>query len=453
VKPCIGGLPLRQIIFLTKIPGDKPLKSGVFLQIAAETVRSRRYTCLKCSTSVFHMTETQQTAMANENYLETRGRTFYFRRRIPEELHRFFGGKAEIRFSLRTEQRAEAITSARKHAVRLDDEFRNYRKELARAYGDYSTATVTALSDEQVNALCDQFKAEALHGDEWYRRGGLSDSEYHDQAARRLDVKHDLSRALARGNTRIIAPALETYLHLHGLRIPTSTEAYDKLAYAFLQTLVDTTADQIARDEGQVVRTPVIDPANSVMPVTAQPATPKGQGFDEMVNDWVAENPGRPDKTVREVRSLMKMLFEHLDKTDPTSITKRDIKAFRDHLLTGEGKHPKTVDKKIALIRAVFGVAVDNEVLIANPASRIKIKNSAVKGKSRVEYDDSDIRRILGGPVYTQNYRWAAGGGEAQVWIVLLMLFGGMRPEEICQTLRKDVRCEQGIWHIEIRDS
>lgn len=63
--------------------------------------------------------------MQTGKYTRLRGNTFYFHRRIPDDVVPHYGnGKATlVSFSLRTNVQRIAIHRAREHAVRLDREF------------------------------------------------------------------------------------------------------------------------------------------------------------------------------------------------------------------------------------------------------------------------------------------------------------------------------------------
>lgn len=60
-----------------------------------------------------------------------RGRTYYFRLRVPQDLLPVYYPKKELTFSLKTRDFHQALENARLRAIQLDQEFREHRRRLA----------------------------------------------------------------------------------------------------------------------------------------------------------------------------------------------------------------------------------------------------------------------------------------------------------------------------------
>ena len=60
-----------------------------------------------------------------------RGRTYYFRLRVPQDLLPVYDPKKELTFSLKTRDFHQALENARLRAIQLDQEFREHRRCLA----------------------------------------------------------------------------------------------------------------------------------------------------------------------------------------------------------------------------------------------------------------------------------------------------------------------------------
>lgn len=60
-----------------------------------------------------------------------RGRTYYFRLRVPQDLLPVYDPKKELTFSLKTRDFHQALENARLRAIQLDQEFREHRRRLA----------------------------------------------------------------------------------------------------------------------------------------------------------------------------------------------------------------------------------------------------------------------------------------------------------------------------------
>ena len=60
-----------------------------------------------------------------------RGRTYYFRLRVPQDLLPVYAPKKELTFSLKTRDFHQALENARLRAIQIDQEFREHRRRLA----------------------------------------------------------------------------------------------------------------------------------------------------------------------------------------------------------------------------------------------------------------------------------------------------------------------------------
>ena len=65
-----------------------------------------------------------------QTHLITRNGTYYFRRRIPSELLKYYSPKLEVIFSLKTKDLREAERLSRAESARLDIEFDRLKNNL-----------------------------------------------------------------------------------------------------------------------------------------------------------------------------------------------------------------------------------------------------------------------------------------------------------------------------------
>lgn len=122
---------------------------------------------------------------------------------------------------------------------------------------------------------------------------------------------------------------------------------------------------------------------------------------------------------------------------------------YRDHLI-GTGLRPKTVEKKVTFLCALFNVAINHGKLTANPARRIPIPKGDTR--RRVPFDRDDLTPIFGAPLFNGGQELGRKVGEAGAWIPLLALYQGCRVEELAQLLVEDVHKIDGIWCLVIDD-
>ena len=205
--------------------------------------------------------------MYGQTRLHRRGSVYYFRAMVPKDLRDHFG-KQEIVYSLRTKDRAEAMRLVRRASVDLDEQFERLRAERA----GRTPRTLSHVDDQVIETLCERWRYNALAGDAWGRAQGLSDAEYETQCAQRAATLDALREALAKGRLERIQPVLEAFLYLNGIEFVADPAAMRRLAYAFLETVTETHQAQMARDRGEVVRTPPAPPP------PGEPSTPKASG-------------------------------------------------------------------------------------------------------------------------------------------------------------------------------
>lgn len=90
-----------------------------------------------------------------------RGGKFYYRRRIPQHLKGYFAPKKEIKFSLRTSDRAQAVRHARAKNVYYDDYFAHLERLTT-----HRQRVVTQVDPELIQLVCDKYRASVLIGDQ-----------------------------------------------------------------------------------------------------------------------------------------------------------------------------------------------------------------------------------------------------------------------------------------------
>lgn len=396
-----------------------------------------------------HQRDPQEIAsdMNYQTRLHKRGPTYYIRVKIPAGLRRFYDGKQEIKFSLRTKDPREAAILARQHSVAIDQEF-EARRHASGGIATPGERKRLVLDPATIQSLCGQWRHLCLDGDECSRREGLSEADYQESHALRQGTQDVLRELLARGQTDRIYPALKIFLDLMGFDIPPSGEGYQRLAYSFLQAATETNEDQLRRDAGDVVRTP--DPTN--LPFTTQVASSYDQPtLNDFLAEWETDVPNRPAETISAFQTAVREFNELTGAKPAGQLVRKDFLKYRDHLKDIVKLKPKTIQKKLNFLGAVLQVAVDNERISTNPCSRVTVKNGKTPHKHRLPYSPDDMNRIYQSPLYTQaRRRPLGGGGEAAVWLPVLGPLTGARLEEIAQLRPMDVKCEADIWYLDI---
>lgn len=383
--------------------------------------------------------------MATQIHVLARRGTFYYRRKIPVDLQRHYG-KVEIKHSLGTKDRPEAERLARRRSVELDQEFEALRSSVA----NKSPETPSVIDESLIVSICEAWRHCALDGDDWYRQQGLSDTEFDQLTTDRQATDTALRHLLARGQVEKIRPALDQLLRLLGLNVSCDTPNYQQLAYRFLQSLVETSAATLQRSEGLVVKTPPAPPLTDGITAPAPPSRTTAPTLTDLCKAWETDVPDRPRETVQAFESVVREFNAHIGVKAAAQLTRGDFIAFRDHLTNPDGSNYNTVEKKIRFLNAIMQLAVDDQKLPANPCARLRIPKPKRRPPPRVPYEPEDMNGIYRGPVYAQGERPVAGGGAAAVWLPLLSPLSGCRLEELGQLRTFDVKCEGGIWYLDI---
>jgi len=298
---------------------------------------------------------------------------YYFRIRIPVYLEWYYG-KSEIKRSLKTTDIREAKRRARQLTLEFQDEFDRVRRQIEES--KIQPELVLDGSEASINSICQYWKYHTLAGDETFRIENPDDSELAEHIQNRREVQSLLQEALVKGKLEIIEPAFRQFLYLLRVSLDCNEAEYQRFLYRFCQTLAETNELQLNRNDGRVVPTPPVPEFRLTM--------------DDLFLGWKKLYRGGRQKTVDRVNSIIRDLKSCVGNKPAESITKADIKKFRDHLLDRNGDDPKTVSTKISLLRAVFQIAVDDDLLTKNPASRIRIPKSG-KRKKRLPFELAEL--------------------------------------------------------------
>ena len=129
----------------------------------------------------------------------------------------------------------------------------------------------------------------------------------------------------------------------------------------------------------------------------------------------------------------------------PRALIRLDVLAWRDALLVRRQRHA-TVSRKLGIVRTLFNLAQEYELLTHNPATGVRVPPARGR-KARVAWSVADLQRIFNGPIHSAGERPLGGGREAAYWLPLLALYTGARLEELAQLRREDVVAVPGFGH------
>lgn len=372
-----------------------------------------------------------------------RGSTYYFRAKVPVDLLDHYAPKTEIKFSLKTRDRRDAVRLVHLESVRLDEEFQRIRQLR-------DATPITEFTQQEARSIANAWLSELLDLDEFRRKSGMS-GDFADMYEEGLALMDEEGReALATGNTSTIDRPLQHFLERNGYKVAPKSSAHRDLAYEFAKAAVRATELMQARHRGTVIDTPEPPPLPS-RPVAGQlPAEGPEGSLSELIKQWRKErNP--TDKTWAEFDlAVRRFIALHTDLAI-RQIKKAHVVQFKDRLLE-DGKAAGTITKQIGALYTVLQYAVDNDKLEFNPAAGVKVAQAKHDKEKRLPYELADLKLIFNSPVFKSGERPNAGAGEAAFWLPLLALYTGARLEELGQAHVADVKEEDDVLYLEISD-
>jgi len=423
-------------------------------------------------------TPKESTAMCKPQHLfRSSTGLYYYRRKIPTDLLPSYGGRKQIKESLKTHDPDTAYERVRVKTVESDQEFAQRRKVIAKNRKRKPTTDPVTMSETEMMRRAVLMKQSMLEADDEARFEGdyADEQDFTDYLKKGEERLEGLRRAYGRGDTSDIKHYVQDWLE--GVEaIPRNVEL------EFLKARIEATEIQLARKAGKVIPTLVEDEG---LRNFAEPSTltkPKGNGITlkEVFKKYVQEREPKA-KTAQDYDVSIQRFLEVLKVEDIelSAVTATHIRTYKDALLllpsrpskkltaltvpeiieatkdkTISRLSPKTInDKALAALRAVFGYAVRNGHCDLNPALGIKVEMSLRKkqsGSDRQPYSIEDMNRIFRFPIYSKGDRPIGGRGEAAYWLPLLAAFTGARLEELGLTTKEDIKNERGVDYIDL---
>ncbi|MBM6595434.1 site-specific integrase [Microvirga sp. BT291] len=353
------------------------------------------------------------------------------------------GSKASTEFwiSLSTADYGKAKEMVRSLDAEADRIFSRARQRLAL----HKAPLTIAIDDRALERLATDFKYRKLAADEAKRRGTspMSRGEWQILAAQLREEEAALRDANARGDN--------LYVHFDNDAIQALADAgvqlddhFSSLANRIYRSLTEAWLEALeivrARHEGASVRTP-----ERPLPPSAFPQHQKVQvTVASLIEGWKLEKQPTEKTSYTFQRRLMK--FEEFLKSRGLSVataTLDDAADWKAELLQS-GKSMKTVADFIAASKAVYGWAMENRRVAANPFALVKTP-AQKKGRSdkRRGFSDDETKALL---------LDARGRDGYRRWIPWLAAFTGARLDELCQLRASDVRQADECHYIDIND-
>jgi len=382
---------------------------------------------------------------------QSRHGVWYFRYIFPRTWQKRLG-RSEIRRSLYTYNRAQAIRYARRLATLLEsrllspyDSPMEYR-EIRAILDPYLDALKTAV-DERIH-IEGPLSYDATQG----KKAGLE--------ADRNILKLGICPAE-------MEPKTLKLIEAHDLAIKPGTEEFEQLCMEVTKLYIAAHEYRLEKDK-EIGAYTIGRSAKQSIPAHS----PTGPNLKEVISSYLAEQRLKP-KTLDEYKAALDLFTEIVGNQPVSGITHEDLRHYKDILqklppnmkkmprLKGKTveqiaaikdlKHISvtTFNKNLGRVSTFFDWALRNGYVTFNYAKGKGLKKTTRPHEERDPFSDEDLKKLfIDNPLYKENDRKRPD----RYWIPLIAAHTGMRLEEICQLHKSDIREVDGIWVIDIND-
>ncbi len=358
-----------------------------------------------------------------------------------------------IRFSLRTSDPSEAKTRQAIAAAALETIFQALRDD---APVHLSHKQATALAGDLYRIWADsENRARSIAivhtpGVGWERSEESQDeAEAHWQAVVAMWEKVGDDRDPKRLE-KPLGPLVDRLLLSKGIH-RVDSESRSLVLVAFWMALRDAFASRQKNAGGDYSQDPAANRFSEWRDNDKPEKTKRGSAKNSLtalVEDWwrEAKVAGRKQSTYESYRNTMARLVAFLKHDNTQRLTPEDIVCFKDHRLAS-GTSAKTVkDSDLAGLKTVFGWAVMNRRMAANPAEGLTIKVGKRRKLRSKGFYDSEASAILSHAVNHRPGAEAPKLAAAKRWVPWLCAFTGARVGEMLQLRKNDVRRDARHW-------
>jgi integrase len=403
-----------------------------------------------------------------------RGNVWWYRRRVPLDLVEAFGGKRELKESLRTESLSEAKARRNLVAAKFDRLFEMGREGQRTGAIDFnSLPAIQRYVDEQ-----DAVRAREHQSSNWTPRDtAAAASETLGLIARYKHSGHE-DTAIA------VAVAAGEISGVEGAQ-PLDGDHFELLRRAVLE-LERRDLARLRHD----YRNPTFDPL--LGPTSRAGQEPASIKLDALIEayeaDYAKTGRGMGKKRQQKTAAAFQLIKEFFGSSTPVGkIDRQRCREFRDilgelpsnrtkysALPSGDLNRVATEAAKLGLpklshdsqqaylstLKRLLAWAEREEHTARNPADKLTaLGEKSISREARDPFSPSQLDKIFNAPLY----RGCKNDGDGyhipgknvtrgtRFWVPLIGLFSGMRLNEICQLDARDARqSENGVWYFAI---
>ena len=253
----------------------------------------------------------------------------------------------------------------------------------------------------------------------------------------------------------LVGPEIKRFRAAGNLDAAPGSDEWRMIARALCSAELEALARVAERDEGDFTGTPSAPIIKNARPPES---APEPVSLKALWADYVQmrQQTGSMRDGGKQLGVAVEKLRKFLRHDDAARLTKKDIIAWRDHLL--KSLSPGTVSGKyLSTVRSLLNWAVENDRLSENVAAHVKQpKQRKPQGRER-GYTDSEAVEILRASRSYQPKSDAFGCvresekvTNLKRWVPILCAFTGARVTEITQLRKEDIRQEGEHWIVRL---
>ena len=382
-------------------------------------------------------------------HLINRSGRYHARLVVPKDL-RDVVGKTELRSPLGADYR-QALKLLPGAVARLQHQIAQAERKAVQGHAQAGAARYPLAPDQLALSHYNQRLAfdDVLRNDPRYADSGIDDL-YVNRLRKAVAGRSSDDELQA-----LIGDQLERFRAAGNVSAGQSSDEWRVIARALCSAELEALARVAERDEGDFTGTPT-----SPMIANAQPPAdvPEPVSLKGLWADYVnaRKQAGFMKDGGRQLGLTVERLRKFVKHDDAARLTKKDIVAWRDHLLTD--LLAKTVsDKYLSTIRSLLNWAVENERLTENVAATVKQpKPRQRRGREKGFTDTEALKLLRASRSYKPHedergrVREKAELIAAKRWVPMLAAFSGARVTELTQLRKEDLRKECGQWVMRI---
>ncbi len=378
-------------------------------------------------------------------YLSQRNGVFYFKRKIPANLIHAFGNQAQIWKSLETTEFAHACRQLAREIAAFELRIATVRLRLVNdGFPIVPASNVMTLRESMIPALVQRYYIHMLDRDEQELKS-MRPICIADLKQRKDDVDETLQHYILALTCEDYSAVKETGSQilageaLSARAGPTIRKIFYK---KLLEAEVNILKEQRARLDGNKQPTP-----QAPLPVRLQPT------LTDYLNVWASAKI-RPQKTLDTVSFMVRLWNELMGDNAAATITRTDVKVFRDKLLTRK-RATETIKNRLGLLCAVVNTYYEENDIeeVSNPFENIPVQDNGqhVRAlKDRRAFEMAELNKLFSCTVFTEHKLPRGQVGESLYWMPLMGPFVGARIEELAQMRLADIEIINGVWSLRI---